>query len=294
MQEKDIISIENEDLAVKARRTGGALTSVVDKGRGEELLYQPRKDAWDDQDIIIFPFVARLKDKYYELDGKRYDMEIHGVARKSEFAVESAGNASATLLLTGNADTMKRYPFPFELRVSYRLDGKKLVTALSVTNTGDADMPFMLGGHPGYRLDCRENADGTDTCGNYIVWEKRDYKYLTLDPTGCFITGETDFGPSEGFETSKAFFVKYNTLMLRNFEGPLLLKKRTRTLRFELGKVPVLAFWSNPQYGDYICIEPWFGRPDDETPVRDFRQKPLMNTLAPRKTFRYTYSMEVL
>ena len=82
--------------------------------------------------------------------------------------------------------------------------------------------------------------------------------------------------------------------MLRNFEGPLLLKKRTRTLRFELGKVPVLAFWSNPQYGDYICIEPWFGRPDDETPVRDFRQKPLMNTLAPRKTFRYTYSMEVL
>ena len=42
MQEKDIISIENEYLAVKARRTGGALTSVVDKGRGEELLYQPR------------------------------------------------------------------------------------------------------------------------------------------------------------------------------------------------------------------------------------------------------------
>ena len=292
--DKNTVTIENQYLAVKARLTGGALTSVKDKGRGEELLYQPREDSWDDQDIIIFPFVARLKDKYYELDGRRYDMEIHGVARKSDFAVESVSQSAVTLLLSSNADTMKRYPFPFELRVSYKLEGKKLTTSLSVTNTGNGELPFMLGGHPGYRLDCRENPELTDTSGNFIVWEKRDYKYLTLDESGGFITGEADFGTSEGFETTKDFFVRYNTLMIKNFEGPLLLKKRTRTLRFTLGKVPVLAFWSNPKFGDYICIEPWFGRPDDVEPVREFRNKPLMNTLAAGKTFRYTYSMEVL
>ena len=47
-------------------------------------------------------------------------------------------------------------------------------------------------------------------------------------------------------------------------------------------------------YGDYICIEPWFGQPDYFQPVREFRHKARMNTLDSGKTYTYTYSMEVL
>lgn len=286
------VTIENKFLSVKARIRGGALTSVIDKTANEELLYQPRPDSWDDQDIVIFPFIARLKDFYYELNGKRYDMEIHGVARSNDFAVERQTADSVTLLLRDSEATRKIYPFPFELRVTYRVEGKKLYSGLHVKNPGAAELPFMVGGHPGYRLDCDERPDKTDTSGNFLVLPRNKHTYLTLDASGGYIKGEAEL-TGDTFELSKDFFVKYNTLMLRDFEGALELRKRSRTLRFELGRVPVLALWAKPDFGDYVCVEPWYGRPDDETPVREFADKPLMNRLAPGAAFDYEYSMEL-
>lgn len=289
-----IVSIENEFLTVKATTDGGTLTSVFDRKAKEELLYQPRPDAWDGQDVVIFPFVARLKDKYYELDGKRYDMEIHGLARYGTFTVEKKAADCMTLLFIDNAETRKQYPFAFELRVTYTLEVNKLVTSLSVFNPNPDTLPFMLGAHPAYRLDAVEKPDCTDTSGNYLLLPRREYTRLTLAPGTGFISGEEPMGVLDEIELTKEFFQKYDTLMLTDFEGDVTLKRRGRSLRFSLGKVPLLALWTHMYYGDYVCIEPWFGQPDDFRPVREFRSKTRMNTLDSGKTFTYTYSVEYI
>ena len=236
-----IVGIENEFLSVKATTEGGTLTSVFDRKANEELLYQPRPDAWNGQDVIIFPFVARLKDKYYELDGKRYDMEIHGLARYGTFSVESKSDDRMTLLFTDSDETRKRYPFAFELRVSYTLEANKLVTSLSVYNPNTDALPFMFGAHPAYRLDAVEKPDCTDTSGNYLLLPRREYKRLTLAPGTGFISGEESMGILDELELTKEFFQKYDTLMLTDIEGDVTLKRRGRSLHFTLGKVPLLA-----------------------------------------------------
>ena len=57
--------IENQYLKVGVHLHGGSLASIYDKEKCEELLYQPKPDSWQGQDIAIFPFIARLKDKVY-------------------------------------------------------------------------------------------------------------------------------------------------------------------------------------------------------------------------------------
>lgn len=67
-------NITNGILDVTVNENGSLLDSV--KYRGEEYLWQGSEKSWKSKDIVIFPFVARLKDGWYIVDGKRYEMKI--------------------------------------------------------------------------------------------------------------------------------------------------------------------------------------------------------------------------
>ena len=73
--------LENEYLRLKIKDQGGSMTSIFDKKKNEECLYQPLSNSWQGQDIFIFPFIARLKDGYYLHNGKRYEFKNHGLIR---------------------------------------------------------------------------------------------------------------------------------------------------------------------------------------------------------------------
>lgn len=79
-----MLKIENEYLRVEINPVGGSLSSLFDKQRNEELLYQPDGRSWNGQDIVIFPFVAALKDSSYTVDGEAYSMKKHGLVRYSK------------------------------------------------------------------------------------------------------------------------------------------------------------------------------------------------------------------
>ena len=53
-------TISNGILEVTVNEKGGLMDSV--KLRGEEYLWQGSELSWKSKDIVIFPFVARLKD----------------------------------------------------------------------------------------------------------------------------------------------------------------------------------------------------------------------------------------
>ena len=73
--------IENEFLKVAVNINGGSLTSIYDKTNNKELLYQPDGKSWAGQDVVIFPFVARLKDGKYTYNNDTYSMKNHGLIR---------------------------------------------------------------------------------------------------------------------------------------------------------------------------------------------------------------------
>lgn len=288
------ITIENEQLRVTVQTEGGGLSGVYDKRTGEELFYDRDPRAWTESDVIIFPFVGRLRGGYYTLDGKRYEMKTHGVLRYKPFNVRA--RSADTVVLDNVADEATRaaYPFDFAYSVTYSLAGNRLTTTLCAENTGSKTMPFMLGGHPAYALDRVEKENETDTAGNYIRFDKTlPLSYYTLDETGGYITGTAPFENTGEIELSKAFFRKYDTLMLMGVKGPVTLKRKRYELIFDIGEPPVLALWSYPDFGAYVCVEPWYGRPDSVEPERELTRKPEMRFLEPGKRFAYTYSVEI-
>ena len=49
-------------------------------------------------------------------------------------------------------ETKKNYPFDFQLDITYRLTGQTITTEWEVTNLGDEEMPFQIGGHPAFYI----------------------------------------------------------------------------------------------------------------------------------------------
>src|SRR5690606_29092188 len=50
-------------------------------------------------------------------------------------------------------ETLKHYPFEFELQISYKLSANRLYVGYSVQNRGGGKMPFTLGAHPAFLLE---------------------------------------------------------------------------------------------------------------------------------------------
>ena len=84
-------TLHNEFLSVIASEQGAELQSVLGAD-GTEYLWQGDPTYWRNRAVNIFPYVARLTDGSYYLDGKLYHMDIHGLAPYRRFhAVSNDG-----------------------------------------------------------------------------------------------------------------------------------------------------------------------------------------------------------
>ena len=82
-----IITIQNEDLTVQIHKKGATLWSVKDE-KNTEYLWQGDSNYWTERAPNLFPYIARMTDKQYVLNGKTYHMNIHGFARDLVFEEE--------------------------------------------------------------------------------------------------------------------------------------------------------------------------------------------------------------
>ena len=81
-----LYTIKNDFLTVAVAGQGAELMSI--KGSdGTEYLWQGDSKYWSDRALNIFPYVARLTDGSYYMDGELHQMNIHGIAPYRCFAV---------------------------------------------------------------------------------------------------------------------------------------------------------------------------------------------------------------
>ena len=66
-----LVTVHNEALTVQIEDAGAQLASIRDT-RGVEYLWQGDPAIWNRRAPLLFPFIARLKDEQYLLDGKPY------------------------------------------------------------------------------------------------------------------------------------------------------------------------------------------------------------------------------
>lgn len=161
---RTIWTLTSEDGATHAKfipEWGGVAHSwtVPFQGKPRELLY-PHEHFWDPDTSRIrggwpylFPICGRMtrggREEHYLLDGRMYRMPIHGFASRMPWEVVGHGAENElSMRLTDTPATREMYPFPFEVRLDYRVGPGELVCRQTVTNPGPGPMPYASGFHP--------------------------------------------------------------------------------------------------------------------------------------------------
>lgn len=143
--------IKNSQITVEIADHGAELVSMKD-AHGKEYLWQADPKYWGRHSPILFPIVGSLWNGVYHLGGKDYPLSRHGFARDMDFHLIAKGDEQVVFALYDSAETLKKYPFHFNLAVSYRLKDNRLHVVWHVENTDDKIIWFQVGGHPAFNV----------------------------------------------------------------------------------------------------------------------------------------------
>ena len=225
-------------------------------------------------------------------------MEIHGFAKDCTFKLEKEEDSAAWFRFTSSEKTLQWYPFPFELNIGYTLSGKRLKVIWIVKNTGHAEMPFQIGGHPGFNYPRYSN---TEECHAYLSFDQLndELTYIVKDGSG-FLTPllEKHVVPVDeaGLLPVKHELFKDDALIFENSQARKVTiynqnKRKYLSVEFDM---PVFALWSpGKKNAPFICIEPWWGRGDRTNEIRDMRERDWTQHVSPGESFMSSYQIEI-
>ncbi len=141
-------TIKSDKLTAVIDSFGAELCSVKDAS-GREYIWTA-EDVWKRHAPLLFPFVCNTASKKYTVNGKEYALSNHGFTRDTDFPTAESTDSAVELSYKSDDSTKAHYPYDFEFSAKYSLSGSVLSVALTVKNTGSEDMPFFIGGHPGF------------------------------------------------------------------------------------------------------------------------------------------------
>jgi len=288
-----MFTIENELIRAVIQAKGAELTSLYSKANDLEYLWQGDPAYWAKHSPVLFPVVGALKDNTYYYQDKAYHLSRHGFARDNPFAVESHTADTITLLLRSDEETLRVYPFTFELRIKYTLYENSLAVAYSVINTGKEDMYFSLGAHPAFNVPLEKGLayadyelvfDKTETAGR---WPISKDGLIESAPIPLLQNSHT-------LPLSKELFHK-DAVVLKNLASSIVSLrsgKGAHGLQFDFPGFPYLGIWAAKD-ADFVCIEPWCGIADSVHTNQQLVEKEGINKLVSCEEFVRTWTVAV-
>lgn len=287
-------TLENDLAKLKINALGAELTSFLLKEDSTEYLWQADPKFWGRHAPILFPIVGRLKDNTYKFEGKTYSMTQHGFARDLPFELVSNTNDSCVLKLVSNQETLAKYPFEFELLVSYSLEKTSLKVCYEVKNILDKTMYFSIGAHPGFNLPL---TPGVETVDDYIVeFDRPETADLLLIDGGLISPDKKRFLTNEATFTLSSDLFKNDALIFSNLKSDTVSLRSLKTGKFvkmDMTGFPYLGIWSQSESAPFVCFEPWFGIADEVDSDYDFTAKLGMQRLEANQSFDCTYSITI-
>ena len=287
-------TIKNKYLTVAASEKGAELQSILGAD-GTEYLWQGDPKYWSDRALNIFPYVARLTNGGYEMDGRWHEMAIHGLAPYARFNLVSNDGQTMVLEMTDTEETWRQYPRHFAFRVIYALQGKTLVTTYQVENRDQRTMYFGLGGHPGFNVPLVPGKGFEDY---RLRFGEPCQPRLVCFNAACFVTGEERPYPLTNGDTLPLSHNLFD-------EDAIVLTGMTRQVTLETNgdahgvtvtfpQMGYLGLWHWPRTdAPYICIEPWCSLPAtaDTTVVME-EQKDLIS-LEAGATYENNWTIQI-
>ena len=245
----------------------------------EHLIYngkdyiRERDSFWNRKAPILFPIVGKLRDLKTYINGNLYSMNQHGFARDLEFELESQEESKITFVSTYSKDTLKLYPFKYELKVTYEIKENSVLVSFEVTNKGQDKMYFNIGGHPGFRLPLYEGEKFEDYS---VVFEKEE----SFDaPTVNLENGTLNFKDTISYKNIKKIDLNYKYFEIDAIVAPSLksrevklVNKNGKGILFKYNGFNTLAIWTKVN-APFVCLEPWKGYADHTDSDYNFIKK---------------------
>ena len=273
-------------IKIETKKQGAELTSIVVDG--EEKLHQG-KEYWNRQAPILFPIVGQIKNGETKINGKTYKMGQHGFARDMEFEEITKSEKLQEYVLKSNEKTLEKFPFDFELYITYKINGNTLEVEYKVINKDNKYMLFGLGGHPAFLCDYTSEDFEIE-----FEKEENDIKFLQLE--NGLISNKLS---KNILENNKIIKLEKNTfendaIIMKNIESNKVYLKQIsnnkKILEFEFTGFPYLALWSK-KGAPFVCIEPWMNTADKIDSNIEFESKENIIKLQPQKEFIRTYKI---
>ena len=282
-----IITLSNNIISAQIKTLGAELCSLKSNSN-REYIWEGNPAFWGKHSPVLFPIVGTLKNNTFYHNDKEYTLSRHGFARDMEFQLVEKTESSATFSLQSNSETLKNYPFKFELQIQYILIGTTIELAYRVINKDNTDILFSIGAHPAFALP----RDFEDYSLAFEEVEPLEYTLLENDlvskQTEKIKTNSNTVPLTyELFERDALIFktLKSNSLTIVEKENPIL------KVQFE--DFPNLGIWTKVG-APFICIEPWFGYSDTTENTGNLFEKEGIIVLKTDTTFQAKFSIEIL
>lgn len=302
-------TLSNGILTIEVNEHGAELSSI--KRNGREYLWEAYPEFWKRHSPVLFPIVGSVWNGEYRSQGSTYKLGQHGFARDMDFTLVTEQPDYIEYELRSSDETLAKYPYPFVLRIGYKLTGNAIDVIWKVENPSDNDMSFQIGAHPAFYwpfLTDETIAAGVDAM-NAELAKSDDRGYFRfadgttnivrtlITEAGCVdVNKKESVALSDGFLALNGEVFSKDALILENNQVSVVTlcgssKKPYLTLKWD---APLVGLWSPPgKNAPFVCIEPWYGRADRVNYQGEYEEKDYTQHLKALESFEAKYTIVI-
>ncbi len=289
-----IATIKNEALSVGADTLGAEL-QWIKSANGIDYLWDGNPEYWNGRAPILFPFVGSLRNGRAASALGDIVLPIHGFARTSEWELEHSETQTIVFRLCSDESTKKGYPYDFEIRVIYTLVKNSVTTKIKIKNTGKHNMPFCVGGHPGFNVPLIDGESFTDYIIEFEKAEIADCPFVDLEKGIILTERRRVLEHQKSFNLAHNLFYNdaliFDNLLSRRVS--LLSKKSGHGVMMDFHSMDYFAVWSPIKHSPFVCLEPWTGMATLQSEDNIFEHKLGMRLLAPGEEDSVSFTVTV-
>ncbi|MDO4650482.1 MAG: aldose 1-epimerase family protein, partial [Eubacteriales bacterium] len=181
----------------------------------------------------------------------------------------------------------------------YQLTGRTVKVMWKVQNPAEETLYFSIGAHPAFLCPIREGEVQSDCA--FLLKDKEGHTVKefvnTIFGSGGLVTARKECRETEdGVLMLDEHLFDNDALVLEDDQiGEVAILdgegKPYLTVQFD---APVVGLWSPPKKkAPFVCIEPWYGRCDEEGFTGDLTERKWTNRLEAGEWFEASYSITI-
>lgn len=280
-------TLKNLHSTVEINHKGAELCSFKNKFN-KEYIWEGNPEFWGKHSPVLFPIVGTLKNNSFVYNDTTYQLLRHGFARDVNFQLISKTDEEAVFSLLANEETLKVYPFLFELQLKYTLIENELQIAYSICNKDDVVLPFSIGAHPAFALpkDFESYTLAFDQYENLISYQLEND--LISDST-------IEQKMSENKLPLTYSLFENDALILKNLNSKkiTIIENNIPLLQIKFDDFPHFGIWTKKE-APFICLEPWLGYSDTIHSNGKIMDKEAIQFIEPNEIVDLVFSIEIL